>query len=203
MNAIVITVILAISQASVPVPRQAANNTTGSGHNVQKNRSQKDNPSTSLPIVDSTEAQTSKDAGEAPGNRNAQNTIIIREPVPVSVRTTWWERFYVIFTGLLVLIGGTGVCAAIKTLRIISHQTVVLTKQTLAARRAADAAAKNIELLISKERARVRIEMLEFDFWRTAELVHYRWHPYSESFLIGTAKGRWDQCGGEKENYAT
>ncbi len=71
----------------------------------------------------------------------------------------WWDKAYVIFTGLLVIIGALGVRSAIKSLRLIERQTDAndnLIKhagiQAEAAKDAAEAAFLNAQAVINSER---------------------------------------------------
>jgi hypothetical protein len=59
----------------------------------------------------------------------------------------------------LVLVGVGGILAALRTLRAIERQAGIMERQTAAAETAAEAANKNIEMFISKERARLRIDL--------------------------------------------
>jgi hypothetical protein len=66
----------------------------------------------------------------------------------------------------LVVVGVGGIIVAVRTLkaiatqaRIMSHQSVILRHQTRATEKAAKAADKNIEIFISKERARLRVDL--------------------------------------------
>jgi hypothetical protein len=134
-------------------------------------------PKTSTPRQRSAPAQP---------QRAAQNTIqpapppvVIREPVIVHepARKDWWDRAYVVFSGLLVIIGAFGVIAALRTLRAIKRQADIMDSQkgilaqsvkaaednAKAASDGAEAANKNVEMFISKERARLRIDLKPLD----------------------------------------
>jgi hypothetical protein len=70
----------------------------------------------------------------------------------------------------LLIAGAIGICVALKTLRtirrqgiIMIQQTRVLQRQTKATEKAAKAAEDSIELVIKKERARVRVELKPLD----------------------------------------
>ena len=83
----------------------------------------------------------------------------------VSVPTSWWERFYVIFTGLLVGIGVIGAYLALRTLRAIEEQArsarssaETAKESALAAKASADAAALNAQAVIDAERAWILVK---------------------------------------------
>jgi hypothetical protein len=62
---------------------------------------------------------------QSPSSTDANKTIIIAESATVpEAGKDWWFRAYVIFTGLLVAIGGFGVRAAYRTLKAIEAQVV-------------------------------------------------------------------------------
>lgn len=77
------------------------------------------------------------------------------------------------FTGLLVIVGWRGVRAAVRTLSAIERQADLMSRQTgileesviaatkssEAAKASADAAKENIAVFISKERARIKVEV--------------------------------------------
>ena len=80
------------------------------------------------PFQKSVKSPTEQDGGHGPTNANAQKSVVIREPVAVTVRTDWWNRLYVIFTGILVIVGSAGVVMAYVTLKAIRRQVDVLVK---------------------------------------------------------------------------
>ena len=105
--------------------------------------------------------------------------MLIRELPTVSVTKDGWDRAYVVFNGILIVVGTIGVVAAIKTLRTIKRQadlmdrqTGILEKSVAAAEKGAHAAEKSISVVIEKERARLFIEVdnlqlpqLQPEFW--------------------------------------
>ena len=83
----------------------------------------------------------------------------------VSVPASWWERFYVIFTGLLVGIGVIGAYLALRTLRAIEEQArsarssaETAKESALAAKASANAAALNAQAVIDAERAWILVK---------------------------------------------
>jgi hypothetical protein len=142
----VIAVLLSVSQTSNPIPGQATNRATRGGNAVQQQPAKEQRPTASSPVQNppSTEKDQSKSA--EPSNTNTQQTVVIREPVPVSIGKDWWDKGYIILTGVLVLIGGL-------TLWAIWYQA----KQT---KIAAEAARDSAKVLIAIERARIDGELV-------------------------------------------
>lgn len=58
--------------------------------------------------------------------------MVVRELPSVTVNPDWWNRWYVIFTGTLVAVGGIGAGLAYKTLRAIGHQGELMSGQLTA-----------------------------------------------------------------------
>lgn len=146
MNCAILAVVFAIGQAVTPVPRQAPDSSATRSQNVQENPKGQQPPAAPSTVQLSGAAGINQDARHYPSETNKQNTVVIREPVSVTVRTSWWEIFYVIFTGCLVIVGALGVSFALRTLGAVEEQTAT--------------AKRNIDLLIATERARVVVELI-------------------------------------------
>jgi hypothetical protein len=74
-----------------------------------------------------------------------------------------WAKWIGVFcTVVLAGVGVFGICVALKTLKQIEHQTVATKLEAQAAKLSARAAKENIELFISKERARLGISLEDF-----------------------------------------
>jgi hypothetical protein len=122
MMMLFMAVLLSISQTLTPIPRQAPDNTASRSQALQKNATRKQNPTPAPPVINPIPPQSNQDASRQPPAKNAQQTVIIREPVSVSVERNWVDCLSVGFTGLLVIIGAIGICAAIRTLKAIEKQ---------------------------------------------------------------------------------
>jgi hypothetical protein len=147
MKLLVAIVMLAIVQTAPPVPRKTADDAAGTRHEVK--------------------TQTQAQQRPAALAQGAPQTNATQELPPVSVTKDWWDRFYVIFTGALVVVGGLGVFFAIKTLRTIERQArsmryqtthlknavVAAREQAKAAKTSADAALLNAQAVLNSERA--------------------------------------------------
>lgn len=125
MRIIALAVLLAVMQATVPVPREAPDNKAGQ---ASKDHAKTDSEKTSStpigPSSPSQSADTPQHQGSAnPANpSNAEKTISVTELPAVTVNTDWWYRAYVMFTAALVVVGAIGVGYAVKTLKAIERQ---------------------------------------------------------------------------------
>jgi hypothetical protein len=154
MRLFFIAMLLSISQAAIPIPGKAPNRPAGSSQNVQNNPANNQGPATTPTVANPATTEKDQNTSNEPTKANAQETIVIREPITVSVGSMphkdWWDRAYVIFTGMLVIIGGGGVLAALRTLRAIKRQGDLMERQTVTAEKAAESAKQSAE---SDERA--------------------------------------------------
>jgi hypothetical protein len=158
MKYAVLAVLLAVMQASPPVPRKAANNSGDGGKNVKQDSSRQQAPP-STPVVST--PHVDQNSRETPSDANAQETIVVSESAPVpKAAKDWWDKAYVIFTGLLVIIGGLGVGFAVRTLRAIEWQAEETKTAAQAAKTGSEAAQKSAEALIAIERPWVLISHL-------------------------------------------
>jgi hypothetical protein len=151
MNSLIMTVLLVVMQASMPVPRQAPDNQAHTNHNSQKKSADNQRPSAPLPVPLPVDSKIEKDTGKSQGNTNTQNTVVIREPVSVMVAESWWSVVYVIATVALVLVGAIGIWFARRTLRAVEEQS-------RAAVIGATAANLNAQAVINSERAWILID---------------------------------------------
>ena len=140
MNAIVLAVLLAVVQASPPVPRQTADNAAAGSQHVQQN-TQNDQSQTNTQSAPTLQNQAKQDQGERqnPADDNAQKTVVIPEEAAVPKGSIdRWRHLDTIFTGLLVLIGAIGIYWAIKTVKatevaaraaLLNAQAVIYTER--------------------------------------------------------------------------
>jgi hypothetical protein len=170
---------------------------------VTKNSENNRSPTNARPsLKKQTESTDAQNKGQAPADTDAKQTIVIRESTPVpKARKDWWDKFYVIFTGGLFIVGAVGVGCAVVTLGAVRTQATVMAEQrqvmlgqlrtmqeqivemsvqsgisqesvsvsraaanaaqdgVVIAKDSAEAARSSVEMFISKERARLRIEL--------------------------------------------
>jgi hypothetical protein len=110
MKALVFVVLLAVMQAAPPVPRNAAHHNAANGQNVTQDSN------------DSVTSKADENKSENVPDQNSDKPIAISTLPPVSVTSGWRENLSLFFSGLLIVIGGGGVWAAIRTLRAIESQ---------------------------------------------------------------------------------
>lgn len=152
MNIIILGVLLAVMQAAPPGPRKAADSPVDNHHDIQSKATPKQNPSpspspapSSTPIPPLSHAEPNQNSTSQP---TATNTESIFVPVvsPVPKDSFWWNRFYVIFTGMLVGIGALGAFLAYRTLDRIDRQAVANEAQLAEIKKAAEQANKTLAL---------------------------------------------------------
>jgi len=123
MRLIFLALLLSVAQTAPPVPRQAIENHTqkaGAKDHVAKDGQQ---PAAPLPLDVPVKVPAGEDSTAKSAANQAQNTN------PNAKKDESWSRAdelslaYDILTGLLVIIGGSGVCFALRTLRAIESQT--------------------------------------------------------------------------------
>ena len=129
MECLILTVILAVSQTPSPVPGKTADKPTGSSQGIQKQSTEKQKPTVTPVLINSTKSEVSQNTREQPSNTNTEKSVVVREPVAVTVHTSWWERFSVIFAGLLVAAAGIGAYFANLTLRTMQGQLESMNQQ--------------------------------------------------------------------------
>jgi hypothetical protein len=103
MKYLTLVVLLAVMQTPAPAPRKSTN---------PSDRASQERPTIRKPISASPDQNSSHDAVA----ENPQKPILVREIPPVSVMKDWWDRTYIVFTGILMVVGIIGVRAAYKTL---------------------------------------------------------------------------------------
>jgi len=133
MKIIALAVLLAIMQASSPVPRKTADPSNGAPQNIKKHPDSNKTPAQQTPpVVQSVSAPPNQDTSHSPAAENTQKPVIVRELPPVSVTKDWWDRIYICFTGVLIVVGIIGVRAAYKTLGEMKAQREAMQGQLAA-----------------------------------------------------------------------
>jgi hypothetical protein len=131
-------------------------------------------PDTTVPFPNLATSQTDAKETNDHASEGQPKAVRVTEVPPPDA----WYKAYVIATVCLLLVAAGGVIAAFWTLRAVKSQAGFMEGQlaamrdqvklaiqnALAAQSAAGAAHKNIELVISKERARLRLELLPFEW---------------------------------------
>lgn len=148
--------------------------------------------------------QTTKaeDTNQGVADQDASKPITIRELPPVSVTKDWMDEGYWIFNFLLVVVGFLQVWVVFRTLGairqqaetlkgqkdsidkqagIMERQSEILKESVAAAKDNAEAAKNSVEMLISKERARLRVDLKKLD------LTPKTFSVYTVDFVVSNA----------------
>jgi hypothetical protein len=153
---------LTVVQTSSPVPRQVANADTGKSQTVRNNAdTNKKAPDQAKPVVQTVQPPPSQNANSSNGNENIGKTVRIREFPPVSVERDWMDCLALFFSALLLGVGIAGVVAAYRTLRAIEGQAGIMRGQITTMENQLAEMKRQNDLVISKERARIGIEIGE------------------------------------------
>src|SRR4051812_1696678 len=110
----------AVSGTATPTPRQAADdNAHGTSNINEQGKGNKTPPSLARPSPNELIGRTaSENTADQEAHHNTGQTIIIGKPTAV-LEKSWWDKFYVIFTGLLMAAGFAGIWYAYQTLKTI------------------------------------------------------------------------------------
>ena len=169
----ILAMVLAVSQATVSIPRHTADSAAQTSAHVKGNSQGHQRPP-AAPLASGGANQTpptNGNSGEQTRN-DAPHSVEITKFPSVSVSRDWLDWGVWIFSGLLVIVGGLqaallwGTLGAIKTQAglmekqrgIMEGQTSVLKDSVTAAQASADAAAAQIKMMKQKERARVAVK---------------------------------------------
>jgi hypothetical protein len=153
MKWLYIAVLLAVVQASVPVPRKTADGPARASNHVDKaaQAAQTPTPAAMAP-VDPIQADPAQDTRQNPDPKDAGKTVVIGKLPTVSVGRDWADWVLWIFSGLLAIAGLCGIGFAYKTLKLIE-------RQTKAGEDAAKAAFLNAEAVVLSQRPWLFIPM--------------------------------------------
>ncbi len=195
MQIFVLAMLLAVTQAAPPVPRQTADNSAQTPPNVKSKSASDQAPSLPTPAPDKTGGNrpTRNDSREQ-HPENDGNSVVVRQlpAVTVNTRRDWGAWLFNLF---LVAVGAFQVILLCWTLRVIhiqagemkrqrgwmrrqwaemSQQTVFLKDYVAETKKIAKSTADSVQIIINKERARIRIEVSEDPILPNGE------HPINE-----------------------
>jgi hypothetical protein len=133
MRIFALAVLLAIMQASAPIPRKTANPSNRTTKNVTKQSGSDKTPAQQAPsAVQPISTNPNQDTSHSPTSDDAPKPVIIRELPPVSVTKDRLDKLYIFFTGVLIVVGIVGVRAAYKTLGEMKAQREAMQGQLTA-----------------------------------------------------------------------
>jgi hypothetical protein len=188
MKLLVLTVLLSVMQATPPVPRKTPDNPTQTTANIKTQSKPRKTPPLPSPAPTETSGnRPTEPDGSEDGQKYTEHPIVISKLPAVALATPkrdWADWGTWVFNLFLVGVGGLQVGLLYYTLKTIrrqrdwmKRQTIILVEYNKATREMADAASQNIDLYISKERARLRVVMDDLILPSTDEehlRVHYR-----------------------------
>ncbi|HTU44425.1 MAG TPA: hypothetical protein VMF91_05155 [Bryobacteraceae bacterium] len=193
MKLLIAAVLLAVMQGLPPVPRKATDNAAHSSRAInQQTAGQQTQPQSPLLVQNETHPKTDQEKSASPSNADTKKAVIVGESTAVPIKD-WWDRSYIIFSGLLVVIGAAGVIAAVCTLktiaaqvRIMRHQGAILLRQTKATVQAARAAKESVSIAISSSRAWLLVEdvQIPFESLRALEAGTTASNPDAQYFTV-------------------
>ncbi len=121
----------------------------------------------SAPALDSARAGQSSSGSR----RDEPETVKVSELPPLTINKDWSDRSYWLFTLFLAAIGGLQVFLLWGNLRAIErqavqmeHQTSILEKSVALAEKGAETARQNIEMLVSRERGHLRVQVMPLEW---------------------------------------
>lgn len=135
MNTLMLfAVLLLVTQAPVPIPRQAANAHTQKDGSIKAD-SQDQNNSASEPSLAGEPVKPQSNQSHANGNAAKENprVVSISKLPPIAMEShafSWSDWTLLVFNGLLVLVGGTQALYVARTLRSIGRQADHMAEQT-------------------------------------------------------------------------
>lgn len=162
-------VLLAIAQAAVPVPRQAANVASEDGHHYeQESERRQDVPNFPSAVFGQIYSHPNNSPSTERASGNKGRTIGVSELAAVKRDIYDW-----ILLGAQIGLVSVG----FFTLLVLARQNRIAKDSAVAAKLAAEAARHNIDLLIRKERPRISVRPVRLDFpakYTRDPIVHYK-----------------------------
>src|ERR1700733_4903370 len=121
---------LSVVQASSPIPGKTPNNSTSTGSEVQdKTQDKNTNTEPTTPAVSQDQPQGHDAHGSEQNSNNAEQPVTVSKLPPVSITKDWTDRFYWLFSGLLVVIGGLQIWLLVRQLNTINRQADIAHNQ--------------------------------------------------------------------------
>jgi hypothetical protein len=186
MILVMLAVLLSVVRASPPVPRKAPDNPAQAASNIKSNSAPDQAPTQAAPTPNKTAGNvpSKSDSGQQ-HPENDRNSIVIRQLPTVTVngpRRDWIDWGTWLFNLFLVAVGALQVVLLCWTLRVIriqakemkrqrgwmrrqwgevSQQTLFLKDYVAETKKIAKSTADSVQIIINKERAKIRIEVSE------------------------------------------
>lgn len=132
MGMLALAVLLAVMQASPPLPRQTADSATSAGSTIQKQAQPKKTIPAQAPPANAKQAPEHDAAGHEDGTNNAEHSVSITKLPPVTVaspKRDWADWGVLGFTFLLAVTSVLQIWLLRRTLRYVRRQAHEMTKQ--------------------------------------------------------------------------
>lgn len=153
---LILAMVLAVSQASTPVPRKAPDNPTRASRAAKSQPKSKQTPTSPAPTaVEAITTRKDENAGKDESKEDTQKSVSVRELPPVSIARDWVDHVTWVFTLFLVIVGSVAMWVALTTLRTIKRQTKAAETAANAAKKSADTGEMALRL---SERADVMLD---------------------------------------------
>lgn len=133
----ILTVVLAITGAFVPIPRKAAFSPAQARYQIKRQGQYQKTASDPFTMLVDYYVQTpnGQNGANNPSHNDAGQPVTITKPVTVAITKGWRDELAWIFPGLLVVVGAAAGYLALRTLNSINHQAVLQFRPRLTLRR--------------------------------------------------------------------
>ena len=149
-----LAMLLTVSQASTPIPGKAPNSTAQTSKKIKQNSTRHEKPTAQSPTaVNAAATQNSQSKSATKGAESQSQTVSVREFPSMSIKRD--RADWIAWGGgiALVIVGGCGVLAALKTLRSIETQTRQMKEYVIATKDGVKAAQASAEAAIISAKA--------------------------------------------------
>ena len=138
-----------------PVPGQAPDQPANKGSNPKGTSSGQQQPAQRVPSAPKVKSEPSPDSeGGGPEQKNSDDPVSISTVKPLDVRADvqkdWMDKLNWVFAATLVLIGGGGVYAAVRTLKAIERQAELMERQATEARESTAQQGRDVQASIAE-----------------------------------------------------
>lgn len=129
MIPLILTLLLAVGQASSPVPPKSSSKPTRTSSVAQDQPTIQKKPSPQLPAaVEAQATSENQNPLHEVGGQDSRNPVRISEISPVSVRRDWLDYATPALTLLLVIVGAIAACIGLRTISAIEKQADAMVK---------------------------------------------------------------------------
>lgn len=187
-----LTALLLVAQAPVPVPRETPARATAATSNVKTESNKKDGkPAPPVPLTDFENTQRNETHSGEQTKKDQPYSVVVRELPPVSTTKDWADWGLWIFNLLLTCVGGLQILILVKTLGAVKRQAVVMQEQ--------------LDTTRQRERPKVRMELADLDlnFAESPDMIligcKVKNHGGSDAFLLDSEYSCWVAKAGDPD----